>query len=30
MAKILKLKEIPIKIVVAKSEKIIEKFYLFN
>ena len=30
MAKILKLKEIPIKIVVAKSKKIIEKFYLFN
>ena len=30
IAKILKLKEIPIKIVTAKSNKIIEKFYLLN
>lgn len=30
IAKILKLKEIPIKIVAAKSKKVIEKFYLFN
>jgi hypothetical protein len=30
IAKILKLKEIPIKIVAAKSKKVIEKFYLLN
>ena len=30
IAKILKLKEIPIKIVTAKSNKIIKKFYLLN
>ena len=30
MAKILNLKEIPVKIVTAKSEKILNKFYLIN
>ena len=30
IAKILKLDKIPIKIVVAKSESLLEKFYLIN